>query len=84
MSYRGVPSWRNTQTSKGEVGILKDVKYPRMNPYNRCFLIFEYNRVEYTGCLHELAFCRKLTHLLRLHCGRPIQEIAALDISHTL
>jgi hypothetical protein len=38
------------------------------------------------GCLlfDDRAFCLQVYHLLKDHCGEPIQTIAELDLSHTL
>jgi hypothetical protein len=95
MSYRGVPSWppvwswlgdRINRHPKGEVGILKEVTVPVANPFNRCFLIVEYKKATYMGCLliDDLPFCGQVSRLLRLHCGESLASIGSLDLDYSL
>ncbi len=95
MSYRGVPSWpptwswlgdRINRHPKGEVGVLKEVRVPLTNPFNRCFLIIEYKKATYMGCLliDDLPICDQIMQLLRCHLGETVAFIGGLDLSYTL
>ena len=70
---------------RGEVGVLKEVKIPVANPFNRCFLVIEYKRTTYMGCLlvDDIAFCGQLSRLLQRHCGESVEYVGGLDIIHT-
>lgn len=93
LNYRSVKNWppvwtRGTegivQTVKGEVGVLKEVYYDA-GKSNKCFLVIDYQLQSFTGCINSptKAFCTQLTHLLREHIGRSIEEIGDLDVSFT-
>ena len=66
--------------------MLKEVKNPITNPFNRCFLVIEYKTNLYMGCLlvDDISFCISLAKFLHNHCGQPIEDISSLDISHLL
>jgi hypothetical protein len=92
IAYRGVPSWPPRwlwlgdgikRHPKGEVGILKEVKVPAIQPFNRCFLIIEYKSAMYMGCLliDNLSFCSQVARLLQSYRGDPIEYIGGLDLS---
>ena len=94
LNYRRVKNWppvwtRGTegivQIVKGEVGVLKEVYYDA-GKSNKCFLVIDYQLQSFTGCINSptKAFCTQLTHLLREHIGRSIEEIGDLDVSFTL
>jgi hypothetical protein len=92
LSYHGLPSWpplwawigvKEDRNPKGEVGVLRAVAPDTESP--RFFLTIEYEDDAYMGCVfvqNEL-FCRQLAALLQGHLGRPIEQIAALDVGHT-
>jgi hypothetical protein len=95
LSYRGIPSWPPTWSwlgdglnrhPKGEVGVLKEVRVPVANPFDRCFLIVEYKKAKYMGCLliDDLRFGNQISRLLQAHCGELLASIGSLDLSHTL
>jgi hypothetical protein len=95
MSYRGVPSWpprwhwlgeRINRYPKGEIGLLNEVRIPVTSPFNRCFLIIEYKKAMYMGCLliDDLAFCHQVSELLQRHCGESVAAIGRLDLTQTL
>jgi hypothetical protein len=67
------------KTVKGEVGVLKEVYYES----NKCFLVIDYQSESYTGCINSptKSFCTQLTHFLREHIGRSIEEIGDLEVS---
>jgi len=67
----------------GDVGILKDVILSRVEPYDHCFLIMEHEGQEYVGTLlfEDPLFCREIYKLLVEHCGKPIQQIADMDLN---
>jgi hypothetical protein len=92
VSYRGIPSWPPTWTSRdggqslrGEMGILKYV-YASSRVSDKCYLVIEHEGHAYVGCLlfSDLALCTAICNLLRAHIGRPIGEIGGLDVSHFL
>jgi hypothetical protein len=94
MSYKGNRSWppawswlgeRINRHPKGEVGLLKEVK-AISNSFDRCFLIIEYKKASYMGCLliDDLAFCHRVSRLLQSHCGESLAFIGRLDLTHTL
>jgi hypothetical protein len=72
------------KTVKGEVGVLKEVYYDAGNS-NKCFLVIDYQSESYTGCITCLtqSFCTQLTHFLRGHIGRSIEDIGDLHLSYT-
>jgi hypothetical protein len=69
---------------KGEVGVLKEVYYDA-GTSTKCFLVIDYQSQSYTGCITCLtrSFCTQLTHFLRDHIGRSIEDIGDLDVSYT-
>lgn len=66
----------------GEVGVLKQVIPATMDPWDRCFLIMEYDGQEYMGILlvEDSRLCREVFEVLVEHCGEPIQQIAEIDL----
>lgn len=95
MSYRGIPNWPPTwvwidgpeeKSPKGELGILKSVLSSKIQRADRCFLLIFYEDSSYLGCLlfDDEVFCCEIMKLLQAHCNRPIAEIGALDVTHTL
>jgi hypothetical protein len=95
MSYKGVHSWPPAwnclgdglnRHPRGEVGVLREVKVPVKNPFNRCFLVIEYKGATYMGCLliDDIAFCDQVSKFLERHCGESIEHIGGLDLSLTL
>lgn len=93
LSYRGVHSWPPVwnwlgdginRHPRGEVGILKEVKVPVISPFSRRFLIIEYKKAMYMGCLliDDLRFCDQIGRLLQRHCSESIESIGSLDLSH--
>jgi hypothetical protein len=93
LNYRRVKNWppvwtRGTEgivkTVRGEVGVLKEVYYDA-GKSNKCFLVIDYQLQSYTGCINSpiKSFCTQLTHLLREHIGRSIEEIGDLHVSFT-
>jgi hypothetical protein len=53
---------------------------------NICFLFIEFASESYVGALaiDDAALCQQLCYMLKENIGRPIADIGALDISHTL
>src|SRR5262245_9292587 len=58
LSHHGVKSWPPTwlsleeggsQTLKGEIGILREVRVSRMMGFNRCFLVIDHHGSTYMG-----------------------------------
>jgi hypothetical protein len=95
LSYRGVHSWPPAwnwlgdginRHPKGEIGTLKEVKVPVIDPYNRCFLVMEYKKASYMGPLlvDDIIFCTHLSKFLQRHCGELIENIGSLEISDIL
>jgi hypothetical protein len=91
LKYGRVKNWppvwtRGTKgivkTVKGHVGVLKEVYYDA-GPSNKCFLVIDYQRQSYMGCITcpTRSFCTQLTHFLRDHIGRSIADIGNLDVS---
>ena len=66
--------------------MLKEVTLPTTNPFNRCFLVVEYKKAMYMGCLliGDLSFCEQIGRLLQRHCGESLASIGNLDLSYTL
>jgi len=94
MSYRGLRNWPPAWTwiggkenthPKGEVGILKELLVPAVDPPNRCFLIMEHKEAAYIGCLlfEDRSFCRQISNLLKNYYGYPIQYIGSLDLAYS-
>jgi hypothetical protein len=96
MSYRGIPSWppvwtrirgRQDEHPKGEVGTLLEVRWAAIELplFNEFFLVIDYDRTVYMGCLlfDDAAFCLQVEHLLQDHCGQSIASVGSLDISRT-
>jgi hypothetical protein len=95
MRYHGVPNWPPTWTwidgfenkrPQGEIGILKAIELSNVQPANRFFLCIEYEQSSYIGCLlfDDIAFCRRITEILKSCCNRSISDIGSLDLSFTL
>ena len=98
MSYRGLcnwpPTWVKTGGSsdvfqnklRGEIGVLSQVFLSQVTPYTRCYLSVEVEGDFYMGTLlfEDAAFCRQIYELLQQHCGKSIQQIGDLDVSHLL
>jgi hypothetical protein len=93
LSYKGFRSWPpmwawrggNKYThAVGEVGVLKQVIAPTMDPWDRCFLIMEHDDQEYRGTLlvEDSRLCREVYKVLVEHCGEPIQQIAEIDLPY--
>jgi hypothetical protein len=70
----------------GEIGILKAVLRPHVQPHDRCFLIMEHCGAEYVGALllNDPAFCQEIFEELIQHRGKTIQEIGDIDLTYTL
>ena len=90
LKYRGVQNWppvwtRGTQgivkTVKGKVGVLKEVYYDA-GTSNKCFLVVDRQLQSYMGCVTcpTRSFCIQLTHFLRGHIGRSIEDIGDLRV----
>ena len=65
----------------GEIGIFESMQQSTVDP-NVCFLTMSHDGSSYVGRLrfdHE-GFCQQLSELLAAHQGRPIKEIAELDL----
>jgi hypothetical protein len=95
MTYRRLRSWppawtwvggADNQHPKGEVGVLKEVNISQIKPADRIFIYMEYKDAFYIGCLliDHYSFCDQIARLLQDCCGKPVREIADLDLSHTL
>lgn len=93
--YKGYPSWPpmwarrggNKYTpAVGEVGVLKQVIPPTMNPWDRCFLIMEHDDQEYMGILliEDSRLCHEIYNVLVEHLGEPIQQIGDIELSGTV
>lgn len=93
--YKRFPSWppmwawkRGNKYTQlvGEVGVLKQVMPPTMDPWDRCFLIMEHDDQEYMGILliENSRLCHEVYDVLVEHCGEPIQQIGDIDLSHML
>jgi len=90
MSQGWVPLWppewkwtfgRNNTHPIGEVGVLEDVQQSTVDP-NVCFLTMSHNGATYIGRLHfdHQWFSEQIRELLAAYYGRPLAEIAQLDI----
>ena len=95
MSYRGAPNWppiwtwiggEKNKRPKGEVGTLKEVLVSVVEPYNRFFLIVEYDQATYIGCLlfDDEPFCMETCRYVKDHCNHTIEEIGGLEVSYSL
>jgi len=95
MIHRGSPNWppiwtrvveNRKKTVTGEVGVLKYVHANPRIPANKCFLVIEYEKEPYVGCLifDDLSFCAQIAQVLRSQSDRPIKDIGDLDVLHTL
>jgi len=94
LSYKGARSWppiwlwgggNKYVYTTGEVGVLKDVMYSSIEPYEKCFLTMEHEGRKYIGTLlvGDPVFCREIYALLMEHRGKSIQEIGDVDLSCT-
>jgi|SRR5688572_20413859 hypothetical protein len=65
----------------GEVGLLESIRRSDIDP-NACYLTMSHAGASYVGVLHydRVGFCHLICERLPSYYGRPIQEIAALDI----
>ena len=93
VSYRGIPSWPPVWTwiggdgdrrPKGEVGVLKQVKFVDGQFVNRCFLWMEYQGSMYLGCLlvSDAPFCQEVSKLLEKNCGQSVEYLGGLNLNH--
>ena len=91
LSNKGASSWPPTWLwgggdryihAAGEVGVLKDVMFSSIDPYEKCFLIMEHEGRKYIGTLlvGDPLFCRKVYELLIERRGKAIQEIGEIDV----
>jgi hypothetical protein len=90
MRYRGIcswpPTWTNPDPTKkcptGEVGTLEDALMNDMLR-NELFVIMRYEGEGYMGALSfdDPAFCHTIYELLKLHRGKPINQIGDLNLS---
>ncbi len=73
---------------KAEVGVLRElIRSPiQVRPLDRVFLVIEYERTTYMGCLlfAAAAFCLDIQRLLRDYVGCTIEHIGGLEVDHTL
>jgi hypothetical protein len=93
MQYRNMSNWPpvwvwiggEKELAKGEVGLLKDVKFGNGH-LNRFFIFMDHDGGAYVGCLlfDNYVFCRQIYSLLQGHRGRSIYFIGGLDVSYTL
>jgi hypothetical protein len=90
MSFDGISKWPPkwiwtfgtvNGNPLGEVGVLEAIQQSSIDP-NVCFLTMSHNGGSYVGRLEfeQQDFCQQLCELLAHHCGRSLNEIAALDI----
>ena len=58
----------------------------RRIPADKYFLVIEYEKERYVGCLifDDLSFCAQIAQVLRSQSDRPIKDIADMDVSQTL
>ena len=93
LSYKGVSSWPPTWLwggggkfvhATGEVGVLKDVMFCNIEPYEKCFLIMEHEGRKYIGTLlvGDSFFCQEIYKVLLEQWGKPIQDIGEVDLSY--
>ncbi|HEX9787243.1 MAG TPA: hypothetical protein VGB09_04415 [Candidatus Binatia bacterium] len=93
MSYRGLSNWppiwtwrggQENKRARGEVGVLRDVFYSRVEPRSRVYLIVEHDGEEYMGSLlfNDPAFCGQIFELLDKQRGSRVVEIGSLDVNH--
>jgi hypothetical protein len=84
------PVWtqasKNSQTVRGEVGVLRSIHLNLGLELHKIFLIIEHDGEYFIGTLmiDDAAFRRQVRELLQRHIGRSIKEIGDLDMSHTL
>jgi hypothetical protein len=96
-SWPPVWTWTGVGENKqprGEVGVLKEVhtsvddpaQPDSVTPYNRVYLFMEYRDGGYIGCLlfDDPAACRQIGEILSQQCGRTIEEVGRIDLSHLL
>jgi hypothetical protein len=92
MSHRGVPSWppkwvwidgTEKQSPIGEVGTLSEVRVSNVPGLDQLFVMIDYLGSVYMGCLlfDDPNFCHEVHQLLTGHRGRPISQIAALELN---
>jgi hypothetical protein len=99
MSHEGAPAWPprwmprepGRPQLRGEVGVLTEVAAAcgddaRNHRPAEIFLFMEYEGVGYVSSLlfDDHAFCGAIGKIMRTHCGRTIEEIGSVDLSHLL
>lgn len=64
------------------MGVLDDIYLSRVTA-KRCILLIVYDSTNYIGVItfDDDAFCRRFVDLVQTHRGKPISQIAELDIS---
>jgi hypothetical protein len=91
MTHRGTRSWPPVWTGlrriiqRSEIGVLMQVIRHDETP-DRCFLLIRYEKELYMGCLmvDDISFSKQISRLLQSYIGYPVEEIGAIDLSHTL
>ena len=94
MSYGGVRNWPpvwvgiagEKRRPRGEIGILREVRYARVSlRRSRLHLVIGYRQSYYMGTLlfGDRAFCLQIYQILTNNCGKSIQQIGAIDLSYT-
>ena len=85
LNHRGVPSWPPSWTwisgldndhPVGEIGILRDVQLPNIEPADRCFLYIDFDGVSYIGCL-LISFADKSGNCCWLTATSRLRTLAA-------
>ena len=94
MSYHSRPNWppvwlaryERDKTVQGEIGTLKQVADDCRARQAKCYLYITYEAESYIGTLlfDDPMFCQFIASFLQQHCGKRIEDIAALDVSETL
>jgi hypothetical protein len=97
MSFKRSPNWPPVwvrirggidKHPEGEVGILRELVWSpiRVRPLDRFFLVIEYEKTRYMGCLlfDDAAFCVQIQRLLGDYVNCTIAHIGSLDVGHTL
>jgi hypothetical protein len=66
----------------GEVGVLKDVMFSNIEPYEKCFLIMEHEGRKYIGTLllGDPSFCQVICAVLVEQRGKLIRDIGDIDL----
>jgi hypothetical protein len=99
MSNNGVanwpPRWMPREPGKpqlhGEYGVLTEVAtacnpQPHNERPSEIFLFMEHESIGYVSSLlfDDASFCGAIGKLLRAHCGKSIEEIGRVDLSHLM